>query len=433
MRRALALLGCLAGASCDTATEPDFRPPYLAIVPRVATVPGMQLPTTVRYRIRLLTTPGGLDTIVRAGLRDTVVLSLPPSTYEVERLDVPSRCALDPATPQEAVLFPNTNTTVVRLNLACQPSLVVTFGMEGEAPRAPVVFEHVAPGAASRTRSVSLTDTLVLDALAPGAHRLGVSALPSNCLFVSPGGADTQPVDVPAAGGVRAELRVHCALAAQRPQVRSFGASVVDTTVAFTLRATDPDRNLDRYVFDLTDCAGRSRFPTGARSRTGLLPAFGPSADTSVVVAAFDAEVPRDTLLASCLAVRVIDRDGNSSAISSRRLGPPIAARAPVLQQFDAFFVTRDRMDLVASATDPDGDLEGSFVLLQFRDGSITGVFDGRPDVGILNTIGFPRTMLPTVPAGAGRPQFEDYAAVALVVVDRAGNATRRVDTRLVP
>jgi hypothetical protein len=393
----------------------------------------MQLPTTVRYRIRLLTTPGGLDTVVRAGLRDTVVLPLPPSAYEVTHLDVPARCAMDPSGPQEAVLFPNTNTTVVRLSLACQPSLVMTFGVEGDAPPGPVLFEHVPPGAASRTRSVRLTDTLVLDALVAGAHRFGVAALPPQCFFVSPGGAETQPVDVPEAGGARVELRVHCAPAADRPQLRSVGASLVDSTVAFTLRATDPNRNLDRYVFDLTDCAGRSRFPTGARTRTGLLPAIGPSADTSVVVAAFDSELPRDTLLASCLAVRVIDRDGNSSGIVSRRLAVPVAVRAPVIRQFDAFFVSRDRMDLVASATDPDGDLEGSFVLLQFRDGSITGVFDGRPDGGILNSIGFPGTQLPSVPAGNGRPQFEDYAAVALVVVDRAGNAARRVDVRLIP
>jgi hypothetical protein len=228
---------------------------------------------------------------------------------------------------------------------------------------------------------------------------------------------------VRAEGGTEITVRVHCADASRAPIVQAVEASTTDGTVGVYVRAVDPDRNLDRYFWNVTDCKGRTLLRFGERTRTGLLNAFGQSPDTTVLTFAFEpTELDAGALANACVAVRLMDRDGNSTPIFERPLRAPDATRAPRIRSFDARFLTTAQLDARLEVEDPDGDYAGNFLSFLYLDGTINGRFDGVPDLGILNATGQVGTVFPIFPMGGGRPTFDRYLEVRVAVLDRRGN-----------
>ena len=406
--------------------------PFMAIIPRVRLSPGLVPPSQVTYDVRMLTQPSTVNRRITARPTDTLYLPLPVSTYSVRVAGWPAYCQIDEGDQRTVILFEPNTTSLVRYAVACQPSLVLQYGLEGTPP-AQLTLRTVNPRGQERFQTVRPTDTTFFNNLEGGTHWFGLRNLPEACQTLFPGGAAMRPVDVLPSGGARTELRLHCADPARRPILDALAASRTGSTIALTLQGRDPDRNLDRYEFDVTDCNGRSRLSTGARQRNGLLPVQGPSADPSTVITGLELTLPVDTLDRSCVAARLIDRDGNSSRFLSVPLRQSFVPDAPRPVTFDARFINRNQLNITLDVSDPDSDYVGAFVIFRLTDGAINGRLDGQPDVAILNTVGYPLgTPIPPVPAGNGRPEFETYQAVIVLLVDRAGNVTRLEDTNLV-
>ena len=418
----------LLGTACrDASGPPNDGPPYLAIVAKV--VPGSQgvIGSEYAYRIREISGTLNIDQTVRVAPYDTVIVSLPPASYVVELDDgVPGTCRVRDDGKAFIVLDSLTNTGIVRFFITCQQGLAIQTATDGHDVD-PEFLYRLSGATEQRLGIIGANDTVAIDPIEAGVYTLSLLHLSPNCVITSDGGADQQ-ITVGTTGGASAAYRVRCSNEVERPYVLAFNPSAHDGAAAFYLEAYDPEGDVDEYYFDITDCRGRSVLPGGIRMRKNLSGSRIRRLDTAVIVAGWEIGVPDALLGGRCGAIRVTDYRGNSTPVIERSLTR--AGNHPGVTQFNARYVgtTWIRTDLGVS--DVDGDFAGVFALARLRDG-VLAVPDGQPDIGIFNAVGYLNLPLPDVLLGSGRPDWDDYYAVMLYLIDRAGNFTRLEDADL--
>ncbi len=422
------LLVCVQ-ACTDPQGPAQGGPPYLAILPRISGPDAGTLPSVVRYRVRMLSAPSIVDTVLARAPRDTVILSLPPAAYRIDLDGLPLRCNSRDGTIREAVLFADANTSIVRFNVTCLPSLVVRTKTLGNVPTQAYALRVSVGDSVVRDAVMQPTDSLYLDDVAPATYRLELRSLPQRCGVISTGG--TAPlVMVPPRGGAELTLFVDCSNPADRPSVVSLAASYRHGALGFVARVADPNRDVDRYTVDLTDCRGASLLPTGARTRAGVATSLvGP--DTVTIVAAIEPGLPDAVARNACASFRAIDLAGNSSPTFELPLSTD-SAQAPQAIRFNAVFNGTSSVAMTLSVLDPDDDFVGAFIAFTLRDGALGQAIDGRPEFGILAVNGVRGNVLPSIPLGGGRPEYGDFLSVIVYLLDARGNMTRLVDTDLI-
>jgi hypothetical protein len=196
-------------------------------------------------------------------------------------------------------------------------------------------------------------------------------------------------------------------------------------------RAVDPDRDLDLYSADVTDCQGRSMLPNGGLESRNLYGSRVRLEDTAAVMVVLRAPgMSESTLSHGCVWFRMGDLNGNTTQIVERPLEVAGGSTAPQVTRLNGFVsggLTSFFVDL--QADDPDADFLGIHARLRLRDGALAAP-DGIEDVASYNTIGYRGTDLPVVPIGPGQVivNYFDILAVEVYLFDAAGHITRVVD-----
>jgi hypothetical protein len=248
-----------------------------------------------------------------------------------------------------------------------------------------------------------------------------------NCVVVNQGG-QRRSVEVPDAGGADVWFRLSCGDPAGTPHLLEFSGSYRAGTAGFYFRASDPNHDIERYVWDLTDCRGRSLLPGGAQLRRGLSSGRTARQDTVVVLGAFDVGLPDDSVAGGCLGLRVMDQYDNSTpmveeAIGNERGTPPVAIRFNAVRFSDLSL----RTDLAVS--DAENDFLGTFVAAVIVDG-VLGPANGQADIGYYNASGYLGAGIPDLPF-SGRVGWQDARSLVVYLIDRQGLVTRIQDIDL--
>jgi hypothetical protein len=422
---AAALVALVVSGCRDSATAPK-GPPYLAIVTRLTTWKGAQAPLNVRYTVRNLADTTGTTTELAVSPSDTTILSLPPGNYLVEAKDLPDRCVIPRGGKQQGVtLLETDNTAIVRWAIECRTLVTLSVLADGFNVDKDFVYRVRRVGG---TESIGLTtanDTVTVDGLGVGAYVVDLGGVASNCTITSDGGS-SQKITVENTGGAAIQFRVVCSDPAKRPQILSFVSGYALGASIFTFKVFDPDRDLEGYYIDLTDCEGNSVLPQAReRVRRGLRGGRGQIADTLTVVGAFEFGIPPEELRGRCTELRVFDNATNQSAIVEHKIGSATGS-APFVRFFNATLVDRNFITSTIEATDPDNDIIGHFVLVRLRDG-VLGPPDGQPDLGSMDPVGYLGLEVPLIPT-TGRIQWDDVYAVIVYLIDSRGNVTRVED-----
>lgn len=417
-------LALLAGSACERPLE-VVPTSYLAIVTLVDDAVAAR--TLVHYRVTELSGTLGIDTLLTRAARDTVILDLPPATYTVTVDGLPATCGVPRGTVQMVEVYPPPSTALARYFAFCRPTFTLATLVEGAAQDSEFTWRLDGPGAL-RVGVIGANDSLHLDGLPAGRYTLRLGLVADNCVATSDGGLE-QSVDVPESGGAALLFRLACSDAARRPRLLAVAASYHDGAAAFVFRAVDPDRDIERYWFDLTDCDGRSVLPSGPLLRRGLSSGRTALADTVTVAAGFELALPDSAVRGRCAALRVADEAGNTTPVVERPLTPEAGA-APTATSFNAYYLGNSAVHIDVQALDADGDFVGYFALLRLRDGVLAAP-DGQPDLGIYNAAGYDAVPLPDVPLGSGRIGVGDVLAVIVYLVDGRGHFTRLEDADL--
>jgi hypothetical protein len=422
----LVAFGAAGITACASGPVEPIPVSYLAIVSLVTSSPGVSVGTSYTYRVSELSGTVGVDTVIHAAPSDTIVLAVPPATYEIRLQDFPLYCAVRRGTEQQAIVFDPPSTTLARYHVECSPSLAVQVETDGSPRDDAYVLDVAQAGSPIRTMLVSETDTALIDNLPEGRYDVRLRHVAENCVIVSDGGG-RRVVDVLGEGGSHVRFLVSCSDPAHRPAVLDFSATYVEGTSAFYARVTDPDRDVERYAWDLTDCAGTSVLPGGARTRRGLMQGRTRLRDTIEIAAAFEAGVPDEELQGRCTALRVLDDLGNTTPVLELPIRAP--SSAPVIRTLNARLRGVDAVITTLEADDADGDLIGTFVAARLRDG-VLGEPDGNSDIGVYNAAGYLGTIVPELPL-TSRIQYSDVYSVIVYVIDRRGNVRRAEDANL--
>ena len=433
--RSARLLYAALGGVCAAATvggcreiiEPAVQPPYLAIVAQVIGAPdagGVQY----HYHVRELSGTLGVDTVVRVAPSDTVILSLRPATYTVDVTGIPPHCAVRDGTLRAVQIAEGTNTTLVRYFIACLADLTVTVLADGVDLDSDFVYHLAAADGSELLGILHARDTIVVPQLAPGPAVFDLANVSTNCTVTSDGGTH-RVISIDTAGGVELNIRIVCADPARRPNVEAVGVSAAGGVIGLYLRATDPDSDIDRFSWDLTDCRRNSLLPGGARQRGHLSTGRTAYQDTITVVSAFEISLPDSAVGgARCGAVWVADQEGNVSPVVEVPL--TTSGTAPVATQFNAHFLGTGYLRTDLAAQDVDGDFVGSFIAYRLRDG-VLGPPDGVPDVGYYNTAGLLGSTIPDLPLGTGVLTYDNFYGVVVYLIDARGLVTRLEDADL--
>ena len=424
------LLGVTVTVSaCRDVIAPTTAPPYLAIVTQVVAPSRAAIGTRYQYRVREASGTLGIDTAVVAAPSDTVILSVPPATYVVELSGVPPVCKVRNEGRAAIVIAPNTNTSVVRYFVTCQAELTVTIATEGGAAADSLYAYHIGTSDGSeRLGLLRANDTLVLFHLPAGDAVFDLGGGAANCDFTNDGGA-TRRIRLDSLGGAELDFRVACSEPARRPRLLWARPSYHDGVGGLVFQATDPDRDVNAYAWDVTDCRRTSILPGGRRVRGGLGSGRTANQDTVTIISAFEIGLPDSAARGACATVWVVDDQGNMSSIVEM----PLAAAdgsPPVATLFNAHFAGTVLLRTDLAAADPDGDFLGFFAAVRLRDG-VLGAPDGHPDIGYFNTSGFLGAQVPDVPIGTGRLTYDNFYAVILYLFDARGNFTRLEDADL--
>jgi hypothetical protein len=407
-------------------------PPYLAIVTRVDLPPGVEPDSFYAYHVRDYAGSAGVDTVVIAAPRDTVILSVPPARYVVTLGGVPAHCAIRQGAEQEVLIPEGTNTAIIRYSITCLPLIAVQVSTEGMNPDNEYIYRVIAPGT-DIVGAVGPNETIYLDNLQSGEYQVELADVKAECAVISLGGRLQRASVSDTASGL-VYFRVACSDPAARPAIVSLTATGGYEGVAVLARVTDPDRDLELYAAEVTDCAGRSILPNGGVERRNLFFTRLRLEDPGEVMLVLNAPGLSDAVLAgSCVWFRMGDQNGNSTAVAEIPLQSGGGANAPVPVRLNGFFsggLQSFFVDLQAS--DPDGDFVGTFARLRLRDG-VLGPPDGQPDFASYNTIGYRGTDLPVVPIGPGSViiNYFDILAIEVYLYDAAGHITRAIDDRL--
>jgi hypothetical protein len=423
-RWVLPLLAILV-IGCEQATDP-LQVSYIAMVTLVDDPSTIGTTARIDYRVTELSGTIAFDKVYHVSPFDTVIVQVEPATYSVVLAGIPSYCRLRYGDRQDLYVAPGTNTTIARYFATCTPPLTIHTFTEGLDLDPEYVYRITPAGGGERVGLIGGTDTVSFDTLPAGAYTIELSHVSANCDVVSDQGSKQQ-VLVDSLGGTEAQFRINCSDPAKRPTLVSVAGSYHDSAAAFVFRATDPNRDIERYYWDLTNCQGRSLLSGGARLRRGLSLGRTAGLDTVTVVAAFEVGLPADSLQGRCVSIRVADEFGNSTPVIERALGG--SGTAPAAVDFNAVLLGSTALHTSLTATDPDGDFIGLFPEARLRDG-VLGPSDGSPDLGIYSVAGYLDTAIPDVPLG-GRIQYYDVYAVIVYLVDAQGNFTRLEDSNV--
>lgn len=419
----LILLACT-----DNSGPTSQQPPYLAIITRVSAGPANEVGHAYRYHIRELSGTIGIDTILTVAPRDTVILPVKPATYVVSLDDVPSQCRIREGSDQAVQVPDGINTAIVRYLVSCQSQLMLTTATDGFHADSFFVWHLRDSRGEELTGLLRSTDTVRINGLHLGKVTVELAQLSDGCVVTSDEG-DTPHLVLDSLGGASHEFRVICSDPATRPVLLDLKASYHDGAAGVLFHLYDPDRNPDRYYFDLTDCHRKSLLSGPARFRRGL--DTGPTAgrDTVTALAAFELGLPADSVRRACALVYVADYDGNLSDVIESPL-VPVAGRAPTITRLDARFNGTQSLFVQVAATDGDNDLAGIFGAAILRDGTI-GPPDNHSDVGAYNGIGYAGLALPQLTVGGNGLGYESFLGVIVYVFDQAGHFTRAEDDDL--
>jgi hypothetical protein len=377
------------------------------------------------YRVTEISGALGIDESFEVAPHDTVIVPVKPATYRVTLRGIPPQCRVQDGTDLYILVPQGANTALVRYQISCESLVTVTTATDGYNADPSYIYRVDGPGG-ERLGILGANDTLRFDGLGPGEYTVGLSHVAGNCVVASDGGP-TRHLTLADTGGTRLDFRVVCSDETKRPHLLSFAGSYHDGTSGFMFRARDPDHDIERYFWDITDCQGKSVLPVGGRLRRGLTQDRTAGQDTVTVFGAIELGLPDAELQGRCTSLRVQDEYGNSTPVFQQ----PIAAQAtpgPDQILFNALFA--NTASLTASLRVSDPDYAGVFAAALLRDGVLFPA-NGQPDLGVYNTVGYEDVILPTVPLGGGRPPYYDYLAVIVYVFDRSGNFTRVEDNDL--
>lgn len=421
---------CAAGLlpGCRETLAPTREPPYIAIVAIFTSSDGTDLGRQYTYHVTEISGTTGIDESIKAAPHDTIIVPVVPATYRVTVDGVPSYCRFPGNGSSEYyILVPEgANTALVRYQISCESRLTLTTATDGVDPDQAFIY-HITGRDVDRTGIIGSTDTLRFDDLVAGDYVVRLGHVAANCVVTSARGPSAG-VSVATEGGARADFRISCADEAKRPHLLSFASSYHDGTSGFIFRAVDPDGDIERYNWDVTDCQGQSVFPEGGRQRRGLLQGRAVLADTITVFGAIEVELPDNPANAMrCTSIRIEDQYGNSTPVFEEPIGNEQGS-GPVATIFNALLLNTSQLQTQLAVGSP-GYL-GVFAAARLRDG-ILGPPDGKPDLGIFSAGGFEGTVLPTVPLGHGRPEYYDYYSVIIYLFDDRGNFTRLEDPDL--
>jgi hypothetical protein len=419
-------LAAAALVSCDRGPAEPIPVSYLGIVSLLETPVGPGSAARYRYRVSEVSGTLGVDTVFQAGPGDTIILRVEPATYDVEVDGLPPNCSARHGRIQRVLVFDPPSTSIARYHVYCEAALRLATATDGAMADDGYVFEVAGAGDSARVGLLRGTDTAYVLDLVPGSHTVRLRHVAENCVVTSDGG-DRRVVEIPAQGGAAADFRVACSDPARRPMLLGLSSSYRDGVSAFYARATDPDADLERYSWDLTDCQGTSVVPGGSRQRRGLSSGRTAHADTVELVAAFEVGLPDSEMAGRCVALRVADEYGNTTPVIQRRIGEQ-GGSPPVIRSFNALLRGQTSIRVSLGADDPDGDLVGTFAAARLRDG-ILGPPDGAADLGVYNAAGYLGTVLPELPVNTTRLRYDDVLAVIVYVIDRWGNVRRAEDT----
>jgi hypothetical protein len=403
-------------------------PPYLAIVTRIDLPPGVEPDSLFAYHIRDYAGNRGVDTVVTAAPTDTVILSVPPARYLVTIGGVPPECAIRQGAEQEVLIPEETNTAIVRYTISCLPRITLQVSTEGVDRDHEYIYRVVGNGI-DRVGAIDSTP-LYLDDLPSGDYLVELADVKPNCTIISLG-ERLQRATIADTLSSLVYFRVACSDPATRPSLVAVHGAAFDGAVAVMARAVDPDRDLDLYSADVTDCQGRSMLPNGGLESRNLYGSRVRLEDTAAVMVVLRAPgMSESTLSHGCVWFRMGDLNGNTTQIVERPLEVAGGSTAPQVTRLNGFVsggLTSFFVDL--QADDPDADFLGIHARLRLRDGALAAP-DGIEDVASYNTIGYRGTDLPVVPIGPGQVivNYFDILAVEVYLFDAAGHITRVVD-----
>jgi hypothetical protein len=419
------LLTVLLGLSgCSDATGPT-QPPYIAVVAIITAAPGTDVGSQYSYHIEEISGTLKIDKTFRVAPSDTVIMPVKPATYRITLSGLPPQCKVQEG-PEIYLLVPQgSNTAIWRYLISCESQLTVTTGTDGYTADNGFIYRIAGP-VGERTGILTGNDTLRVDGLTPGNYDVTLGHVSNNCVVTSDGGPQLH-LAIDGTGGGRADFRIVCSDEAHRPRLLSFASSYHDGTSGFLIRAADPDRDIERYAWDITDCHGKSVLSGGGKLRRGLSQDRSAGMDTVTILGAIELGLPDAGMQGRCTSVRVADEFGNTTPVVEEAIGNE-SGPGPVAAYFNAQFSTTAALTTQLTVTDPA--FAGVFAAALLRDGILFAP-DGNPDLGVFNTEGYTDVLVPTVPLGGGRPQYYDYYSVILYLFDTRGNFTRVVDDDL--
>lgn len=416
----------LSLGGCDGGTRPT-EPPYIALIPVITAEPGTDIGTQYTYRITEISGTLNIDETRRVAPGDTVIVPVKPATYRITLSGLPSQCLVQEGTEIYLLVPEGSNTAVWRFLISCESLITITTGTDGYNADAAYIWTMKQGNAVVRSGILGGNDTTRLDGFGAGDYSVELGHVSDNCVVSSNGGPQQRFV-ITGAGGARADFRVMCSDPVRRPEFLFVAASYHDGTSGFMFRAADPDGDVERYFWDITDCQGTSAVADGRRQRRGLLLQAPAGPDTITVFGAIELGLPDSILAGRCTSLRVQDEFGNTTSV----VEIPISAApapGPLAAVFNARLATTASLNTVLQVTDPT--YAGVFVAATLRDGILFPP-DGKPDLGVFNAQGYPGDVLiPTVPLGGGRPQYYDYYSVIVYLFDAVGNFTRLEDDDL--
>ena len=369
----------IAGACTDGVTAPPPGAPYLAIVVQVSAPEEVGNRGPYRFRIRELSGTIKFDTVIRATPADTIILSVEPATYVVEIGEVPATCGVRDGV-QYLVVPPKTNTTIARFTLVCRNAITISVLSDGQLVDSGYVYTVEGAKGLTRVGPLAPNDTVLLDALPAGQYVVALRLVDDNCIILSDGGV-TVPVEIQSRGGATVNFRVTCSEPARRPRITRFRATYGDGGVGMVFSIVDPDRDVERITWDVTDCRRRSVLPGGLRRRDGF--AGWPNVtgkDTAIVIGGFDMPLSPEQLVGKCHAVYIGDERGNISEILEVPVVERNAFARPGALRFNAFSVGIQALRIALDVIDPNDDFLGVFVYYNLRDGIVSLPPDGQPD-----------------------------------------------------
>ena len=416
----LSFISFLAG--CREVADP-LQVSYIAIVSSVDDPTSLGSDARLQYRIRELSGTIPFDTVIQASPFDTIIVQVEPATYSVVLEEFPSYCSLRYGARQDLLVAPGSNTTIARYFASCLPLLRIETFTDGFQMDVEFIYRLRASDGTERAGLIGGNDTARLDKLPGGTYSLELGHLSTNCVVTSDGGL-IQSVAIDSAGGAIARYRVVCSDETKRPHLLYAEGSYHDGAGAVVFQAIDPDRDIERYWWDLTDCHGRSILPGGIRQRRGLSTGRTAQADTVTVVSAYEVGLPDQDLAGRCMSIRVVDEYGNTTPVIEQPLAT--GGPAPTAAAFNAVLRGTSALSTTLHVTDPDNDFVGIFVAAELRDGILFPI-DGEPDLGIYNTAGYLGAGVPDLPLGS-RLQYYDIYSLIVYLVDGRGNFTRLED-----